>query len=152
MAANLEAEDARSLLMCIFKATFADLVLKRRLRWFCRRATDIKFKWDTSLRGVITHGEAKMTIQLTSIHSSHILVPSGNNGFHGRRPREDNFVPWTTVEKAQARKPAPNIQSRNPMLDVEVGESDLKGYVMIYVVGANRAGIGLLWARRCEDE
>ena len=75
MAANLEAEDARSLLMCIFKATFADLVLKRRLRWFCRRATGIKFKWDTSFRGVITHGEARMTIQLTSIHSSYIIVP-----------------------------------------------------------------------------
>jgi hypothetical protein len=38
------------------------------------------------------------------------------------------------------------------MLDVEVAETDLKGHVMIYVVDANRAGIGLLWERRREDE
>ncbi len=30
------------------------------------------------------------------------------------------------------------------MLDVEVSESDLKGHVMIYIVGADRARIGLL--------
>ncbi len=30
------------------------------------------------------------------------------------------------------------------MLDVEVGESDLKGHVIIYVVSADRARIGLL--------
>ncbi len=48
MAANLETGDARGLLMCIFKVTFADVVLSRRLRWFCGRATDSKFKWDAS--------------------------------------------------------------------------------------------------------
>lgn len=38
------------------------------------------------------------------------------------------------------------------MLGVEVGEPDLKRHVMIYVIGVDRAGIRLLWARGREDK
>ena len=83
VAANLETGNARGLLMCVLKVTFAGLVLRRRLRWFCGRATDIKFKRDVSFRGVIIYGEAKiMCSDFNPLNSYYSPVPSGNNGFH----------------------------------------------------------------------